>query len=148
MSLRAADMVPNYELKSYQSLLNFAKKTHDMEIIKWLVQYGARVDNDFVSYIITPPNCYCIKELVSHIFEFNKNVELVQEIFLKLVKSCCRGPMVVNFLNLLLDHTFPINDYINDSCDYYRDGYTPLQLSIKYEIYDFVRFFKILIRDF
>lgn len=131
----------NYSLRSYQSLLNLARETRDVEVIKWLVRYGARVDRDFVRYIVTPPNCFYVQEILSNMYLHHcTDVKLVQEIFLKLVKSSCRGKLALDFLKLLLDHNFPVDDYIDDSCDYYQDGYTPLQLCITYGITDFVSF--------
>lgn len=134
-----------------QPLLDLAVERNHKDIIKLLVQYGAKTDTKIIKYIFKYN--YHVKELLTHVIKYNDNVHLLQEIFYHLTDHGDRvGPSALDIFKLLLDRGLPVDDFIqgvtkiyyfpdghdDDDDDEPEDVFTPLQWSIENKRIDFV----------
>lgn len=117
---------------NHKSLMSLALKSKNVEIVKLMVQYGCKVDDDLIEYT----NKFKNKDLLIYILDyFNNDKKLLQKIFCTL-ECGWDMPVQLELLRVILDKGLPIEDFIFDSyikyCSY-TDTFgslTPLSYSI------------------
>lgn len=123
---------------------------NDVEIIKLFLKHNffdgvnAKniMDGCWIQYILKPSNKRYAYELIAHILNFNKDIELFQYIFLEIIKISrnYEGPSSPDILRLLLDYGMPINDFIADDIfESFDESFTALHYSIMRQRIDDVR---------
>lgn len=127
---------PNFKPRTYESLMHLAVAKKNSEIIKLLVEYGAIVKSNLVKPIFySQPFEYFIEVMVQMI-EYNKNIKLIQMIFIELVSNPeYEGPIACRILMYLLHNGLPLHDYIEHD----SDGYAPLNYAVYNRRISFVR---------
>lgn len=123
---------PNYKPRSYDSLMHLALKKKHVEVIKLLVQYGAKVKQHFLSEIFNFNSIEISKEFVTQIIKYNEDVEIIIKIFMQLTYCKSTEPLMMDMLKLLLNHGLPVDDPIDSQ------SRTPLHYSILSNKADFV----------
>lgn len=126
---------PNYSPKWVeQSLLLLAVKKKHVKIIELLLQYKAKVDDNFLREISKYGYEDILEKVSVAILKYNRNnITLMENMFSNLV-NYARNTKV---LELLLNHGLPIDHYIGES---YRERGTLLHSAIKSSNMDYVSF--------
>lgn len=126
---------PNHLIKPDISLLDQAVEDNNFDIVKSLVHYGAKASNKVISYILDSKTILEAKNLLFHVIEQSKNVELIQHTFNVLVELEHNENdklAALEIFQLLLEQGLPLDDFS-------ELGFTPLHLSIRKRKIDFVR---------
>lgn len=139
---------PNYLVKNTNtSVMQLAMAYNNIEIIKLLLQYGANVqriwhEDGLIHYLfVNEENEKYCEEIIAHIVKYNQNQkELVQKIYVALLRFYVKEALALNLLRYLLDNGLAVDDFLNRwSFTDDNDSYTPLHLAIRENRIDFVR---------
>lgn len=120
------DADPNFVLTWIDlPLINLAIQKNRTKVIDLLLQYGAKINQQFINKIFETNVSGLQKELVAIVVKYHKkNISLMQDIFYKLVNS--------HWPDLEVFELLPVHDLRIDDCsEKYRYEYlTPLHICI------------------
>lgn len=131
---------PNFLYQSnafFLPLINLAISKNYVDIAKLLVTHGSTVNSNLINEILSSENIPSSVDLLAHIIEIRKDNEILQMIFAELFNVDFERPTAVDFLRLLVDHGFDIDDYIVSKF-IWTIGETPLHFSIENQRRDIV----------
>lgn len=144
---------PNFAVGN--SFLWEAVHREKIEMAKLLIEHGARVTSDTVTCIMGYGYTTPVRnlELLPHVIKYNRDIEILEDIFLNLTEKNTRiSPSTRdNIFDLLVDHGLPVDgtDYetliVRKPSDRFREGhvitdwFTALHLCIRHQNLALVR---------